>query len=79
MREATKILSFVIGFETECKTFVETQLEEHNKRLKKNLARLQKRHRKTCVPVTPKGHKKSFLFFAGTTPNATENMQACEK
>ena len=35
MKKRARVLGSVIGSETECKTFLETQLEEHNKILKK--------------------------------------------
>ena len=61
MKKRARVLGSVIRSETECKTFLETQLEEHNKILK-NLARSQKHHHKTCVPVTPKGYRKIMVF-----------------
>ena len=35
MKKGARVLGSVIGSETECKTFSETQLEEHDKILKK--------------------------------------------
>ena len=35
MKKGARVLGSVIGSETECKTFLETQLEEHKKILKK--------------------------------------------
>ena len=42
MKKEARVIGSVIGSETECENFIETQLEKHNKLLKKNLTRLQK-------------------------------------
>ena len=61
MKKGARVLGSVKESETEFKTFLETQIEEHNKILK-NLARLQKHHHKTCNPATPKEYKKIIVF-----------------
>ena len=61
MKNEDRVLGSVIGYENECKTLLETQLEQHNKILK-NLARSQKHHHRTCNSVTPNGTRKIIIF-----------------
>ena len=42
------------------------------------MTRLRKNHHKTCTPVKTKWFK-TLSFLARTSPNTTENLQACEK
>ena len=68
MKKRARVLGSVIRSETECKTFVKTQLEEHNKILK-NLARSQKHHppQNVCSCYT-KGVQKSYRFYLELSP-----------
>ena len=52
MKERGQNIGSVIRCETDCKIFLETQLKEPNKKLKKKLARSRKHRHKTCTPVT---------------------------
>ena len=78
IKKGTRVLGSVIGSETECKTFLETQLEEHNKILKK-LGKIAKTSPQNVYSCYTKKVQGKLSFLARTTPNTTENMQACEK
>ena len=78
MKKGTRVLGSVIGSETECKTFLETQLEEHNKILKK-LGKIAKTSPQNVYSCYTKKVPEKLSFLARTTPNTTKNMQACEK
>ena len=77
-KKVARVLGSVIGSETECKTFLETQLEEHNKILKK-LCKIAKTSPQNVQSSYTKGVQEKLSFLARTAPNTTENMQACEK
>ena len=66
MEKGARVLYSVLGSETECKTFLETQLEEHKKILKK-LGKIAKTSpQKVCYT---KGVQEKLSFLARTTPN----------
>ena len=78
MKKGARVLGSVKGSETECKTFLETQLEEHNKILKK-LDKIAKTSPQNVYSSYTKGVQEKLSFLARTIFNTTENMQACEK
>ena len=73
--KGSRVLGSVKGTETECKTFLETQLEKHNKILKK-LDKIAKTSPQNVYSSLTKGVQEKLSFLARTT---AENMQACEK
>ena len=74
MKKGARVLGSVIGSETECKIFLKTQLEEHNKILKK-LGKIAKKSQNVYSCYT-KGVQEKLSSLARTTLNTTENMQA---
>ena len=78
MKKGARVLGSVKGSETERKTFFETQLEEHNKLLKK-LDKIAKTSPQNVYSSCTKGVQEILSFLARTTFNTTENIQACEK
>ena len=78
MKKVARVPSSAIGSETECKIFLETQLEEHNEKLKK-LGKIAKTSPQNVYSCYIKGAQEKLMFLARSTPNTTENMQACEK
>ena len=77
-KKGARVLESVKGSEYECKTFLETQLEEHKKILKK-LGKIAKTSPQNVYSCYNKGIQEQLSFLAKTTPNTTEKMQACEK
>ena len=78
MTNEARKLGSVIGSETECKIFLETQLEEHNKKLKK-LGQIAKTSPKKGYSCYTKRVQEKLSVLARTIPNNTENMHAWEK
>ena len=78
MKKGVRVLDSVIEFETECETFLETQSEELNK-IPKKLGKIAKPSPQNVYSCYTKGLQEKLSFLAGTTPNTTENTQACEK
>ena len=78
MKKSARVLGSVIGSETECKTFLETQLEKHKKILKK-LDKMAKTSPQNVYSCYTNGVQEKLSFLVRNTPNTTENMQACEK
>ena len=52
----------VLGSKNECKTFLETQFEEHNKILKKKLCKIAKKSLKNVYSCYTKGVQKKIVF-----------------
>ena len=73
--KGSRTLGSVKGSESECKTFLETQLEKHNKILKK-LDKIAKTSPQNVYSSFTKGVQEKLSFLARTT---AENTQACEK
>ena len=73
IKKVARVLGFVIGSDTECETFLETQLEEHNKTLKK--LGFEENVNSCYIKVA----QEKLSILARSTPNTTENMQVCEK
>ena len=69
--ERARVLDFVIESETECKIFLETQLEGDKKRLKK-LGKIAKTSPQKVYSCYTKGVQEKLTFLARTTPNTTE-------
>ena len=77
MKKGARVLGSAIGSETKCKTFLETQLEDYNKILKK-ICKIAKTSTQNVCSSYTKGVQEKLSFLTRTTPNTTENMQACE-
>ena len=68
MEKGARVLYSVLGSETECKTFLETQLEEHKKILKK-LGKIAKTSPQKVYSCYTKGVQEKLSFLARTKPN----------
>ena len=68
-KKEARVLGFVMGSETECKTFLETQLEEINKILKKHgkIAKTSPKNVYSCYNKVIQ-EKLSFYLELYTTP-----------
>ena len=66
MKKEAKVFGSVIGSETKCNTFLETQLEEHNKILKK-LGSIAKTSPQIVYSCYTKEQQVKFLFSIRTT------------
>ena len=78
MRKGASIVGSVIRSENEFKTFLDTQLEEHNKILKE-LGKIAKPLPQNVYSCYTKSVQKNLSFLARITPNTTEKVEACEK
>ena len=78
MKKGSRVLGSVIGSETEGTIFLETQLEEHNKIMKK-FGKIAKTSPQNVYSCYTKGAQERLSLLARTTPKTTENMHAFEK